>query len=67
MPPMENSSVLDSRGTNEVHCFLCETTGEPKLREPEKSGEWRWFSPDATPENFINPPALGLPRGAGAS
>lgn len=27
--------------------------GEPKLMEPEKCAEWRWFSMDAVPENLF--------------
>lgn len=34
--------------------FICKTDQEPKLMEPEKFSEWRWFIIDQLPENFIN-------------
>lgn len=38
-----------------VHCFLCDTTQEPFLAEPEKFSEWRWFPLDKLPRDLINP------------
>ncbi|OGZ08181.1 MAG: hypothetical protein A2942_02055 [Candidatus Lloydbacteria bacterium RIFCSPLOWO2_01_FULL_50_20] len=35
--------------------FLCETTEEPTLMEPEKFSDWKWFPLAELPENFINP------------
>jgi ADP-ribose pyrophosphatase YjhB (NUDIX family) len=40
-----------------VHLFLCETDEEPRLMEPDKFSEWRWFPIDDLPINFINPDA----------
>ncbi len=38
--------------------FRCETSQEPELAEPDKFGEWRWFSVaefvSGQPENYIN-------------
>lgn len=41
-----------------VLIFKCSSFQEPKLMEPEKFSEWKWFEPDEIPENFINPDAL---------
>lgn len=47
-----------------VPVFLCETTQEPTLMEPEKFSEWRWVAlPDfaaGAPGDFINPGARTL-------
>lgn len=43
-----------------VLLFKCNTSQEPKLMEPEKFGEWKWFSKDEIPENFVNPKALEI-------
>ena len=37
-----------------VPLFLCHTTQTPKLMEPEKFSEWKWFPVQELPENFIN-------------
>lgn len=37
-----------------VLLFLCKTTQTPKLMEPEKFSEWRWFDPKDLPDNYIN-------------
>ncbi len=34
--------------------------GEPKVMEPEKCEEWKWFSPDALPENLFEATAYTL-------
>lgn len=34
--------------------FLCETSQSPRLMEPEKFSEWRWFSLEELPKSFIN-------------
>ena len=34
--------------------FICETSQSPKLMEPEKFSEWKWFSSKDFPKNFIN-------------
>ncbi|MBI5798077.1 NUDIX hydrolase [Candidatus Woesearchaeota archaeon] len=38
-----------------VPAFLCTTMQSPKLMEPEKFSEWKWFPAKKLPENFINP------------
>ena len=40
--------------------FLCESTGEAKLMEPDKFSEWQWFPLTEIPENFINTAARKL-------
>lgn len=37
-----------------VPLFLCNTNQSPKLMEPYKFSEWKWFSLNNLPENFIN-------------
>ncbi len=39
---------------DEVFVFLCTTEEEAVLTELEKFSEWRWFSPEEIPPNFIN-------------
>src|SRR6185436_18294773 len=34
--------------------YLCSTKQEPKLMEPEKFSEWKWFNPEEIPNNYIN-------------
>lgn len=43
-----------------VWTFLCESNSEPRLMEPEKFSEWKWFPLAEIPTNFINPVALKL-------
>lgn len=43
-----------------VLLFKCATIQEPKLMEPEKFGEWKWFGKNEIPENFVNPKALEI-------
>ena len=52
--------VPGAKEGDEVHVFLCETDEEEKLMEPEKFEEWKWFSPEEIPENFINPDILKI-------
>lgn len=37
-----------------VYFIECEISGEPKLMEPEKFMEWKWFPINELPENFID-------------
>ncbi len=54
--PVEYLGELPAARSEDIlHVFYCTYTGEPKNMEPEKFGEWKWFSVDAIPENFINP------------
>jgi 8-oxo-dGTP diphosphatase len=41
-----------------VLLFRCSSSQEPKLMEPEKFSEWKWFGVDEVPENIINPNTL---------
>jgi len=34
--------------------FLCETSQSPKLMEPKKFSEWKWFPKNDLPKNYIN-------------
>jgi ADP-ribose pyrophosphatase YjhB (NUDIX family) len=43
-----------------LYVFAGTTSAQPRLMEPEKFSEWRWFGVDAVPQNFINPRALRL-------
>lgn len=43
-----------------VLLFRCSSFQEPKLMEPEKFSEWRWFSAAEIPANFINSNALEI-------
>lgn len=44
-----------------LHIFHCRTDQNPKLKEPQKFSEWRWFSlsnfADGKPDNYINEPS----------
>lgn len=48
------------KAPDKVLLFKCNTNQEPKLMEPEKFGEWKWFGKDEIPENFVNPRALEI-------
>jgi len=37
-----------------VYLFLCITSQDYKLKEPEKFSEWRWVKIPEIPKNFIN-------------
>jgi ADP-ribose pyrophosphatase YjhB (NUDIX family) len=56
--------ILGAKEGDIVPVFLCETTQDPTLMEPEKFSEWRWvplheFAAGA-PGDFINPDARTL-------
>ena len=66
---IENLEIEEYLGTvpgakegDVVPMFRCKTDDEPTLLEPEKFSEWKWFSPQEVPENFINPQALVVIR-----
>src|SRR5258706_1423356 len=52
--------IPGAKSPDVVLIFKCETSQEAKLMEPEKFSEWKWFSADQIPENFINPKALPI-------
>jgi 8-oxo-dGTP pyrophosphatase MutT (NUDIX family) len=43
-----------------LYVFHCESTQQPKLAEPNKFSEWKWFDlerfADGQPDNYINEP-----------
>ncbi len=43
-----------------VPLFIAITKEEPRLMEPEKFSDWRWFGVSDFPENFINSAAKEL-------
>jgi 8-oxo-dGTP diphosphatase len=51
--------VVPAAGDKEdaLWVFLCESHSEPRLLEPKKFSEWKWFPLAEIPENFINPHA----------
>lgn len=51
--------TLGVRKPDEVLVFKCSTNQEPKLMEPEKFSEWKWFGENEIPDNLINPKAIG--------
>lgn len=52
--------VAGAKKGDEVHVFLCETTEEEKLMEPEKFKEWKWFESKEIPDNFLNKDILKM-------
>lgn len=46
--------VAGAKEGDTVPIFLCDTNRSPKLMEPNKFSEWRWFSLEEFPETFIN-------------
>ena len=57
-------TVPGAKSGDTVHLFLCSTHQSPRLLEPEKFSEWRWFPPGEIPENFINSEGLKMIRTA---
>lgn len=43
-----------------VLVYRCTTNQEPKLMEPEKFSEWKWFAKNEVPENIINADGLNI-------
>ena len=39
---------------DKVLVYRCSSNQEPRLMEPEKFTEWKWFNPEEIPENYIN-------------
>lgn len=50
----KEGAYRDESGIDEVHVFECSTKQEPRLLEPEKFLEWRWFGLDELPSNLID-------------
>lgn len=48
-------TYLGAKEGDTVYVFLCDTEEEPKLLEPEKFSEWRWFPVKNLPQNMISP------------
>lgn len=45
----------DENGRDQVVIFKIGTDQEPKMMEPEKFKEWKWFGLDEIPENLPTP------------
>lgn len=43
-----------------LYVFKCTTNEEPKLMEPEKFSDWKWFNLNEIPKEFINSRILSL-------
>ena len=57
----EHLGVVDgAKNGDRVEVFLCSTDQQAKLMEPEKFSEWKWFTPNEIPENFINKTILKI-------
>ena len=56
----KDGAYKDENGVDEVHMFECITLQEPKLLEPEKFLEWRWFGLDELPPNLIDQKDIGF-------
>jgi 8-oxo-dGTP pyrophosphatase MutT (NUDIX family) len=52
--------IPGSKEGDVVHMFLCRTSQEARLLEPEKFSEWKWVPLHEMPDDFINPPAFKL-------
>jgi ADP-ribose pyrophosphatase YjhB (NUDIX family) len=55
--------VAGAKEGDVVPVFVAHTTDEPRIMEPEKFSEWRWWDMGAfaqVRESFINPRALDL-------
>lgn len=47
-------------GGDLVHAVLCQSDEDPRLMEPDKFSEWRWFSVHELPPNLISPHLEGI-------
>jgi 8-oxo-dGTP diphosphatase len=45
----------DEQGRDAVYVFLVQTDEEPRLMEPEKFREWKWFAYNELPDNLPDP------------
>lgn len=53
-------TVDGAKEGDKVEVFLCTSDQEPKLTEPDKFTEWKWFNPKEIPEKFINKNILSI-------
>ena len=44
----------DERGRDHVAVFMVATTQQPRLMEPKKFREWKWFGLDELPKNLLD-------------
>ena len=51
----KDGAYADETGRDKVFVFEIATDQEPRLMEPEKFKEWRWFAIDEIPENLPTP------------
>ena len=49
----KDGAYEDETGKDKVMVYEIETKQEPRLMEPEKFSEWRWFGLDELPEKLI--------------
>ncbi|MEX0652355.1 MAG: NUDIX domain-containing protein [Candidatus Paceibacterota bacterium] len=52
--------VPGAKEGDKVHIFICNSSQEAELKEPEKFSEWKWLHLEEIPENFINSKVLEL-------
>ncbi|MDR3549253.1 MAG: NUDIX hydrolase [Candidatus Pacebacteria bacterium] len=51
----KNGAYKDTLGRDRVMVFKVFTTQEPRLMEPQKFREWKWFGLDELPKNLLDP------------
>jgi 8-oxo-dGTP diphosphatase len=51
------NDVFQAEGKHYITLYVLAkyTSGEPKILEPQKCKEWRWFDVEALPENLFLP------------
>ncbi len=47
-------ALEDEHGRDTVFAYLLSISEEPRLMEPEKFLQWKWFSINELPENLLN-------------
>lgn len=53
-------TVDGAKKGDKVEVFLCASKQEPKLTEPDKFSEWKWFNLQEMPDKFINKNILSI-------
>lgn len=53
-------TVDGAKEGDKVEVFLCTSNQEPKLIEPDKFSEWKWFNLQEMPDKFINKHILSI-------
>lgn len=52
-----NNDMIDTAHFVTIGLFSDDFNGEPRVREPDKMTEWKWFSPENLPEKIFFPSA----------